>query len=146
MGLDVEPIDNAELLATECEILIPAAVGGVLHAGNADTVRARIVVEAANAPLTPAADRVLASRGTMVVPDILANAGGVIVSYLEWVQNLQNVRWDRRQVSEELERRLLGAHAEVRARAAADRCSPRAAAFRIAVQRVARAEAMRGHV
>ena len=109
-GMDVERIDNAELLATECEILVPAAVGGVLHEGNADRVRARMVVEAANAP-AHAGRRPRAGRaGSIVVPDVLANAGGVIVSYLEWVQNLQNVRWDRAQVDAELSRRLVAAH------------------------------------
>jgi glutamate dehydrogenase (NAD(P)+) len=143
-GMDVERIDNAELLATECEILVPAAVGGVLHEGNADRVRARMVVEAANAPLTPGADRALAARGSIVVPDVLANAGGVIVSYLEWVQNLQNVRWDRAQVDAELSRRLVAAHRRVRERAAFDACSLRQAAHRLALSRVAEAERLRG--
>jgi glutamate dehydrogenase (NAD(P)+) len=143
-GMDVERLTNAELLACDCEILVPAAVGGVLHAGNAGAVRARMVVEAANTPLTPGADAVLGDRGVVVVPDILANAGGVIVSYLEWVQNLQNVQWDRRRVDEELARRLAVAHADVRARAAADGCTLREAAHRLAVGRVAEAEALRG--
>ena len=143
-GMDVEVITNDELLACDCDILVPAAIGGVLHAGNAAAVRARMIVEGANGPLTPGADSVLAERGVIVVPDMLANAGGVVVSYLEWVQNLQNVSWDRRQVDEELARRLLGAHADVRARAAADGCSLREAAYRVAVSRVAEAEALRG--
>ena len=143
-GLDVERITNAELLACDCEILVPAAVGGVLHAGNAGAVRARIVVEGANTPLTPGADAILAERGAIVVPDVLANAGGVVVSYLEWVQNLQNVQWDRRQVDDELTRRLTAAHADVRARAASDGCTLREAAYRVAVRRVAEAETLRG--
>ena len=142
--MDVERITNAELLACDCEVLVPAAVGGVLHAGNAGSVRARMVVEGANTPLTPGADAVLADMGVTVVPDILANAGGVVVSYLEWVQNLQNVQWDRRQVDEELARRLTGAHAQVRVRAAADGCTLREAAHRVAVARVAEAERLRG--
>ena len=144
-GMDVERISNEELLALDCEILVPAAVGGVLHAGNADAVRARLVVEAANGPLTPGADAILGERGAVVVPDVLANAGGVIVSYLEWVQNLQNIKWDRRQVDDELARRLLDAYAAVQARATADACPLRAAAYRVAVSRVAAAEALRGH-
>ena len=144
-GMDVERISNDELLALDCDILVPAAIGGVLHAGNADTVRARMVVEAANGPLTPGADAVLAERGTLVVPDVLANSGGVIVSYLEWVQNLQNIRWERRQVDEELTRRLLGAYAVAQERATRDGCSLRAAAYRVAVTRVAAVEALRGH-
>jgi glutamate dehydrogenase (NAD(P)+) len=143
-GMDAEHIDNDELLATECEILVPAAVGGVLHEGNADRVRARMVVEGANVPLTPGADRVLAERGTIVVPDILANAGGVIVSYLEWVQNLQNVRWERALVDEELSRRLVAAHDQVWERAGSEGCSLRQAAHRLALSRVAEAERLRG--
>ena len=143
-GMDVERIDNAELLATDCEVLVPAAVGGVLHEGNADRVRARLVVEGANVPLTPGADRALAERGTIVVPDVLANAGGVIVSYLEWVQNLQNVRWERAQVDDELSRRLVAAHRQMWERAASDGCSLRQAAHRLALSRVAEAERLRG--
>ncbi len=144
-GMDVERIANDELLALDCDILVPAAVGGVLHAGNADGVRARLVVEAANGPLTPGADAILAERGAVVVPDVLANAGGVVVSYLEWVQNLQNIRWERRQVNEELGRRLLGAYGAIQARATADACCLRDAAYRVAVSRVAAAEQLRGH-
>lgn len=144
-GMDVERITNEELLALDCDILVPAAVGGVLHAGNADGVRARLVVEAANGPVTPGADAILAERGTVVAPDVLANAGGVVVSYLEWVQNLQNVRWDRVQVDEVLARRMRDAYAAVQGRATADGCSLRAAAYRVAVSRVAAAEALRGH-
>ena len=144
-GMDVERITNEELLALDCDVLVPAAVGGVLHAGNADAVRARLVVEAANSPLTPAADAILAERGAVVVPDVLANAGGVVVSYLEWVQNLQNVRWERAQVDEVLARRMLDAYGAVQGRATADGCSLRDAAYRVAVSRVAAAEALRGH-
>jgi glutamate dehydrogenase (NAD(P)+) len=145
-GMEVEPISNADLLATDCEVLVPAAVGGVIHAGNADRVRARMVVEGANGPTTPEADRILGDRGVLVVPDILANAGGVIVSYLEWTQNTQNVTWDRAQVDAELSRRLVAAHGEARGRAGADGCSLRQAAYRVAVERVARAVRLRGYV
>ena len=107
-------------------------------------MRARLIVEGANVPLTPGADRALAERGTIVVPDILANAGGVIVSYLEWVQNLQNVRWERAQVDDELSRRLVAAHGQVWERAGADGCSLRQAAHRLALSRVAEAERLRG--
>ena len=145
-GLDVERIANDELLALECEVLLPAAVGGVLHAGNAGAVRARMVVEAANGPTTPEADRILGARGVLVVPDVLANAGGVVVSYLEWIQNTQNVSWERSQVDSELSGRLVRAHADVRERAAADGCTQRQAAYRVALERVARAVRLRGYV
>ena len=144
--MTVERITNEELLATDCDILVPAAVGGVLNAATAGAVRARLVVEAANGPTTPEADRLLAGAGILVVPDILANAGGVIVSYLEWTQNTQNLAWERAQVDAELERRLVAAAADVRARAAADGCSLRAAAYRVGVARVARTVRLRGYV
>jgi glutamate dehydrogenase (NAD(P)+) len=145
-GMDVERIANDELLALDCEALVPAALGGVLHAGNADRVRAGMVVEGANGPTTPEAERILADRGVEVVPDVLANAGGVIVSYLEWIQNTQNVSWERLQVDAELSRRLVSAGRDARARAAADGCSLRQGAYRVAVERVARAVRLRGYV
>lgn len=144
-GMELERITNAELLALECDFLVPAALGGAIDDGNADTVRARVVVEGANEPLTPEADAILAAKGTVVVPDILANAGGVIVSYMEWTQNTQNAQWTRDQVDAELARRLASAHAAMRARAAHDGCSLRQAAHRVAVARVAEAVALRGY-
>lgn len=144
-GMRVDRVSNAELLSVECDILVPAAIGGVLHAGNADAVHARVVVEAANSPLTPAADAILAGRGIEVIPDVLANAGGVIVSYLEWTQNTQNAQWSRDQVDTELARRLRAAYRAACGRAAADGCAMRGAAHRLAVERVAEAVVLRGH-
>ncbi|HTU00506.1 MAG TPA: Glu/Leu/Phe/Val dehydrogenase, partial [Candidatus Sulfotelmatobacter sp.] len=100
-----EPLTNRELFELPCDILVPAAVPAQLTAENAGRVRARIVVEGANLPTTPEADAVLRDRGIAVVPDILANAGGVTVSYFEWVQNLQQVRWDLDHVNSELEKK-----------------------------------------
>jgi glutamate dehydrogenase (NAD(P)+) len=145
-GMEAERITNEELLALDCEILVPAAVGGVLHAGNVGRVRARLVVEGANGPTTPAAERMLTEGGVTVAPDLLANAGGVIVSYLEWTQNTQNATWERAQVDAELSRRLVAAAREVRERAAADGRTLRQAAYRVAVERVARAVRLRGYV
>jgi len=145
-GLDGERITNEELLGIDCEILVPAAVGGVLHAGNAGRVRARLVVEGANGPTTPQAERILAERGVTVAPDVLANAGGVVVSYLEWTQNTQNATWERAQVDAELSRRLVAAAREVRERAVADACTMRQAAYRVAIERVAQAVRLRGYV
>jgi glutamate dehydrogenase (NAD(P)+) len=95
-----------EVLEVECEILIPAAIENQITSENADRTSARLIVEAANGPTTPGADRVLAERGVIVLPDILVNAGGVIVSYYEWVQNLQNEQWDAETVDEKLRRRM----------------------------------------
>jgi glutamate dehydrogenase (NAD(P)+) len=144
-GLDgVESISNEELLALEVDVLVPAALGGVIHHANARDVRARLVVEGANAPVTPAADVLLEERGTVVVPDILANAGGVTVSYFEWVQNLQQFRWSAERVDEELSAILESAYAGVRGTAEEFGVSLRQAAFMLAIRRVAEAMRLRG--
>jgi glutamate dehydrogenase (NAD(P)+) len=101
-----ESITQEELLGLQCEVLIPAALGGAIHSGNADSVRARMVLEGANNPTTPVADEILNSNGVLVVPDILANAGGVIVSYFEWAQNLQHFGWTETEVNERLAGRM----------------------------------------
>ncbi len=103
---DTTTITNEELLATPCDILIPAAMEGQLHAGNAGAVKAKLIVEAANGPTTPNADKILAANDIVVLPDIVANAGGVIVSYFEWVQNLENQQWDLDEVNERLKKRM----------------------------------------
>jgi len=131
-----EPITNAQLLALDCDYLIPAALGGAITVTNAPDVGARIVVEAANSPITPDADRILVGNGVSIVPDLLANAGGVIVSYFEWVQNLQQVSWPLAQVNEGLRQRLTDAAAQVIARAEQDGIDLRSAAYRIATARV----------
>ena len=102
-------ISNAEVLAAECDILIPAALEGQIRADNAATVRAKLVIEAANGPTTPAADDILGANGIVVLPDIVANSGGVVVSYFEWVQNLENQRWTLEKVNERLQLRMIGA-------------------------------------
>lgn len=109
-------ITNAELLSTACDILVPAALGGQIHSGNAGAVTATMVLEAANRPVTPDADDLLHARGVVVVPDILANAGGVTVSYLEWVQNIENQKWSLAQVNDHLYEHMVGATDRVIAR------------------------------
>jgi glutamate dehydrogenase (NAD(P)+) len=141
-----EPLDNAELLELDVDVLVPAALGEVITKQNADRIAASLVVEAANAPVTPVADRILADRGVTVVPDILANAGGVTVSYFEWTQNIQQFSWTEERVNDELGRTLRRAYAEVRDRAAANSTDLRHAAFAIAVDRVATAAHLRGYV
>jgi glutamate dehydrogenase (NAD(P)+) len=137
-------ISNDELLAAECDVLIPAATQGVLHAGNAPRVRAKVVAEAANLPTTPEADNILADRGITVLPDILVNAGGVVVSYLEWVQNLQQVSWSEDSVNSELSRYLREAYRSVIDVSARENISLRQAAYQIAIGRVLEAEMLRG--
>lgn len=102
-------VTNEQLLELPCEILVPAAIGGQIRRDNAPRIAARLVVEGANGPTTPDADRILAARGIPVVPDILANAGGVVVSYFEWVQNTENQQWDLEEVNHKLQRRMLRA-------------------------------------
>ncbi|MGH7664604.1 MAG: Glu/Leu/Phe/Val family dehydrogenase [Gemmatimonadaceae bacterium] len=139
-----ESITNEDLLALDVDVLVPAALGGVIDKANAGDVRARLIVEGANAPLTPEADAILAEREIPVLPDILANAGGVTVSYFEWVQNTQRFRWSAERVDEELVRTLHGAYSDVR-RAAEEFDVPlRVAAFILAVRRVAAATQLRG--
>jgi glutamate dehydrogenase (NAD(P)+) len=141
---DTEPIDNADLLTLDVDILVPAALGGVLHKGNARDVRARLVVEGANAPTTPAADLLFEERGITVVPDILANAGGVTVSYFEWVQNLQRFRWPAEKIDQELTGTLLTAYENVKRLADEHGVSLRVAAFILAIRRGAAAHEVRG--
>ncbi len=144
---DGDPLEGDAIWTVPCEFMVPAALGGVINReSNARALDCRMVVEAANGPTTPVADKILTEdRGIPVIPDILANAGGVVVSYFEWTQNLQQFRWDLDKVRGELDRLLVRAYGEVRERAELDGVSYRDAAYRIAVRRVADAEALRGH-
>ena len=137
-------ISNEELLSTDVDVLIPAALGGAIHAGNVDDVKARLVVEAANLPITCDADAALARRGVPVVPDILANAGGVVVSYLEWVQNREGRRWRRKQVEQTMQEYLQDAWEGVQERAADNDQPYRTTAYAIASQRVVDTMMQRG--
>jgi len=138
-------IDNEELLTLPVDILVPAALGDVIHADVAKNVKAPLIVEGANNPTFPDADRILHERGILVVPDILANAGGVIVSYFEWVQNLQNFRWTFEQVVREQDAKMSQAFEQVHSVAKSTNVSMRFAAFRVAIERVARATELGGY-
>jgi glutamate dehydrogenase (NAD(P)+) len=142
----VDEIDTEEFLATECDVFIPAALGGMIHKGNADRLRCRMIVEGANSPTTPAADDILADKDVLVVPDVMANAGGVVVSYFEWVQNLQHFRWDEREVNDRLGRIMRKAFREVSARAKTSGSSLRQAAYEVGIERVIEAARMRGYI
>ncbi|QCR43475.1 glutamate dehydrogenase [Curtobacterium sp. SGAir0471] len=139
-----DALDADELLRLEVTLLVPAAVEGVIHEGNVGGVRARIIVEGANGPVTTAADAHLAARDVLVVPDILANAGGVIVSYFEWVQAKQTYRWSLDTVESRLRERMLGAWDAVSAEQTTAGGTLREAAMRIAVARVLDAHRNRG--
>jgi glutamate dehydrogenase (NAD(P)+) len=137
-------VTNLELLELPCDILVPAALEGQLTEKNAPHIKARMVVEGANGPTTPGADAILAERGVVVLPDILANAGGVTVSYFEWVQDLQSHFWDKAVVYEKLEQKLTTAYGQVAALAQEPGTSMRMAAYQLAVRRVAEAIRLRG--
>jgi len=137
-------VSNTELLEVPCDILIPAAVESQITERNADRIQTRVVVEAANGPTTPAADRILKDRGICLVPDILANAGGVVVSYFEWVQDLQAFFWTEAEVNAKMEQILISAFEQTVATAAQHETDLRLGAHIIGVSRVAQATRLRG--
>jgi glutamate dehydrogenase (NAD(P)+) len=141
---NTEPIDPDDLLKLECEILIPAAISGQITASNAADIRAKIVAEGANGPTTPAADKILHERGILVLPDILANAGGVTVSYFEWVQDLQSFFWSEDHINEQLRKIMQSAFERTWGRAQRENCDLRTAALMIGVGTIAQAGELRG--
>jgi glutamate dehydrogenase (NAD(P)+) len=141
---DAEHLPNSELLELPCDILIPAAIAGVIHAGNADKVQARIVAEGANGPTTMEADAILADKGVFVIPDVLANSGGVTVSYFEWVQDLQNYFWSENETVARLREIMAKAFDEVLSISIRDKVDMRTAALIKGVRRVAAAKLARG--
>ncbi|MBA2563881.1 MAG: glutamate dehydrogenase [Gemmatimonadetes bacterium] len=141
-----EAVTNEEILELPCDLLVPSAIGEVIHSGNAGRVRARIVVEGANHPTTPNADHILRDRGIHVIPDILANAGGVTVSYFEWAQNIQRHRWELEKVHAELRKVMSAAYRNVYRTARENDVSLRMASFMIGIERVATAVRLRGFV
>ncbi|MEX0786646.1 MAG: Glu/Leu/Phe/Val dehydrogenase dimerization domain-containing protein [Dehalococcoidia bacterium] len=141
-----DAVSNSELLTLACDVLIPAAIDDAITAENCDLVRAPVIVEAANHPLTRDADSALSGDGVTIVPDILANAGGVTVSYFEWVQNIQQFGWEADRVNAELAKIMKNAYREVREVEQAERLTMRNAAYKISVERVAQAIRLRGFV
>jgi glutamate dehydrogenase (NAD(P)+) len=141
---DAEKVTNAELLELDCDVLIPAAIASQIHDGNANKVKAKLLVEGANGPCTFEADKILHDRGIHVVPDILANAGGVVVSYFEWVQDLQNFFWEEDRVNDQLTKIMQRAYSQVDATMRQHKTDMRTAALIIGVKRVADATVRRG--
>ncbi len=137
-------IDNRQLLEYDCDVLVPAALEKVITAENAPRIKAKIIAEAANGPTLPEADRILFDRGVMMLPDILANAGGVTVSYLEWVQDLQENFWEEEEIDERLKRKMTRAFKETYDKAQSLRIDMRRSAYAVAVSRVAEATKLRG--
>ena len=133
-----------DLLTLDVDVLIPAALGGVIHEGNVDKIKAKLIIEAANGPTLPSADAALREAGVTVLPDILVNAGGVTVSYFEWVQNRQHYRWSLDRVRQELDRTLSDAFEQVWQESVAREIDLRTAAFVLAIARVKRATELAG--
>jgi len=145
-GAGAEAISPEELLALDCEVLIPAALGGMIHRDNADDVRARLIVEGANSPTTPAADEILGDNDVTIIPDVMANAGGVVASYFEWVQNLQHFRWEEREVNDKLGGIMRRAYREVASRSREEGSTLRVAAYETGIERVLEAARTRGYI
>ena len=141
---DSDRVTNQELLELECDVLIPAALGNQITAVNADRIRAKIIAEGANGPTTPEADQILQTRGITVIPDILANAGGVTVSYFEWVQGLMEFFWSEDEVRQRLNRIMTQAFESTWNMAQKEQVDLRTAAYMLAVARVAEAGTLRG--
>jgi glutamate dehydrogenase (NAD(P)+) len=141
-----EACSPEELLEIPCDVFFPAALGGMIHRLNADLLRCRMLVEGANSPTTPAGEEILLDKGTLIVPDVMANAGGVVVSYFEWVQNLQHFRWDEREVNDRLGRIMRKAFREVSATARDQGVPMRVAAYELGIERVLEAARLRGYL
>jgi glutamate dehydrogenase (NAD(P)+) len=139
-----DSITNQELLALKCDVLVPAALEGAICATNANSIRAKIIAEGANGPTTPEADNVLAEKGIFVVPDILANAGGVVVSYFEWVQGLQSFFWSEQEINHQLQKVMEDAFKTVYEISQHEKVNMRYAAYMLAIKRIANAMEIRG--
>jgi glutamate dehydrogenase/leucine dehydrogenase len=142
-GIAMNPEDIFEV---ESDILVPAAIENVITEANASHIKTKLVLEAANHPTTPPADRILGERGIPVLPDVLVNAGGVTVSYFEWTQNLQQYQWDLEKVNQALKERMTKAYQAVAARVRNTDLTHREAALEIGIERVAKATELRGFV
>ena len=143
---DADPLDNADLLSLKCDVLIPAAIEDVITVQNASDIKANIIVEGANRPVTSDADAILVEAGKIIVPDILANAGGVVASYFEWAQNVQVFNWELERVNTELDKKMNLAYDVTKAQADRNGGSMREAAFDVAVKRVAETIKIRSYV
>ena len=141
---DSEPITNDDLLESEVDVLVPAAMENQLTEKNASKIRAKMIVEAANGPTTPFADKLLEKNGVILIPDILANSGGVLVSYFEWVQNLSRDHWSEREVDDRLEQKMVQAFNEVIAVSEKNNTDQRRAALVLAVRKVVSAMKLSG--
>ncbi|HEX6459207.1 MAG TPA: Glu/Leu/Phe/Val dehydrogenase dimerization domain-containing protein [Thermoleophilaceae bacterium] len=141
-----DAIEPEELLQVPCDVFIPAALGGMIHKDNAHLLDCKMIIEGANSPTTPKADEILTEAGVYIVPDVMANAGGVVASYFEWVQNLQHFRWDEREVNDKLGNVMRRAFRDVAERANRDKTSLRVASYELGIERVLAAAKTRGYI
>ena len=141
-----EPITPGDLYEVPCDVFFPAALGGMIHEDNAPLMQCKMIVEGANNPTSFKADEILRDNGVFIVPDLMANAGGVVCSYFEWVQNLQHFRWEEREVNDKLGAIMRRAYRDVAKRAEAEELDLRRTAFKIAIERVVEASRMRGYI
>jgi glutamate dehydrogenase (NAD(P)+) len=141
-----EAISAGDLYEIPCDVFFPAALGGMIHEDNAPLMQCKMIVEGANNPTTFAADEIFEERGVYVIPDLMANAGGVVCSYFEWVQNLQHFRWEEREVNDKLGGVMRRAYREVATRAEAEGLPLRKAAFKLAIERVVEVSRTRGYI
>lgn len=137
-------IDSSSILVEECDILIPAALGGVINRENANEIKAKFIIEAANHPTDPDGDEILKRKGVVILPDIYANSGGVTVSYFEWVQNIQGFMWQEEKVNGVLKTYMRRGYEDVKEMCKRHDCDLRMGAFTLGVNRVARATVLRG--
>ncbi|CAN6888905.1 unnamed protein product [Brassica oleracea] len=144
-GFDgADAIDADSVLVEDCDILIPAALGGVIHRENANEIKAKFIIEGANNPTDPEADEILRKKGVVILPDIYANSGGVIVSYFEWVQNIQGFMWDEEKVNKELKSYMTRGFKDLKEMCKTHSCDLRMGGFSLGVNRVAQATVIRG--
>jgi len=143
---DTDPLEGDEILFQECDYLVPAALGGAIHGDNADRIKARVVAEGANHPVTPDGEEVLTRKGVVMLPDLLANAGGVTVSYFEWAQNIQQFAWKPERIEAELTHIMTESFAQVHNYQKSHNCSLRQAALAMALIRVYTASKARGYI
>ena len=141
-----EVISPDDLMAIPCDVFVPAALGGMIHEGNADRVQCKMLLEGANSPTTPAADEILNEKGVYVIPDVMANAGGVVVSYFEWVQNMQHFRWEEREINDKLGNIMRRAFREVDTAARQKDLCLRDAAYELGIERVIETARTRGYI
>jgi glutamate dehydrogenase (NAD(P)+) len=141
-----EPISPEDLLTIPCDVLVPAALGGMIHEENADAISCRMLLEGANSPTTPGADEILNEKGVFVVPDVMANAGGVVVSYFEWVQNMQHFRWEEREINDKLGNIMRRAFRDVDGVAKEKGISLRHASYEVGIKRVIETAQLRGYI